>query len=72
MTKEDVLQILRSGTDAWKEWTRQHHPGVLMVTDLVHEVLVATGLHNTLAPTAYEKLGFERRHNANEWSKVLN
>ncbi len=35
------------------------------------ECLIATGLDNYAALRAYEKAGFERRYNLNEWSKAL-
>ena len=35
----------------------------------VGECLIATGLDNYAALRAYEKAGFERRYNLNEWSK---
>ena len=35
------------------------------------EALVSTGLENAPALRAYEKAGFRRRHNLNEWSKEL-
>jgi len=35
------------------------------------EALVSTGLENGPALRAYEKAGFRRRHNLNEWSKEL-
>jgi len=35
------------------------------------EVLIATGLDNYPALRAYEKAGFSRRYNINEWSKKL-
>ena len=35
------------------------------------EVLIATGLENYPALRAYEKCGFKRRYNINEWSKEL-
>jgi ribosomal protein S18 acetylase RimI-like enzyme len=35
------------------------------------EVLIATGLDNQPALRAYEKAGFKRRYNINEWSKSL-
>jgi len=34
-------------------------------------ILVSTGLENTPALRAYEKAGFRRKHNQNEWSKAL-
>lgn len=35
------------------------------------EVLVSTGLENTSALRVYERAGFRRKHNLNEWSKML-
>jgi len=35
------------------------------------QVLISTGLENTPALRAYERAGFVRRHNQNEWQKVL-
>lgn len=35
------------------------------------EALIATGLQNYAALRAYERAGFERRYNINEWSKKL-
>jgi phosphotriesterase-related protein len=35
------------------------------------EVLIATGLNNLPALRAYERAGFQRRYNINEWSKLL-
>jgi len=35
------------------------------------DVLIATGLNNYAALHCYEKLGFKRRYNINEWSKHL-
>jgi len=35
------------------------------------EALIATQFSNTLALRAYERAGFERRHNINEWTKKI-
>ncbi len=35
------------------------------------EVLISTGLENGPALRAYERAGFRRRHNQNEWQKLL-
>jgi ribosomal protein S18 acetylase RimI-like enzyme len=35
------------------------------------QVLISTGLENTPALRAYERAGFVRRHNQNEWQKML-